>query len=164
MLHALSMAGGIDELGSYRNISLVRSGKIIDTLDIYELLVDGKYNFSNGLRSGDSIVVNPYQKLITIELGVMRPGIYEMKDDESFNDILRYANGFSKQNDNENIIVKRFLNGINQDKKLTLDELYSFEFKDNDSLYISQFKQDQVTIEGAVKNPGYINFQRNDFK
>ena len=42
MLHAISMAGGINDIGSYRNINLLRSGKIIDTLDIYEVLVFGK--------------------------------------------------------------------------------------------------------------------------
>jgi protein involved in polysaccharide export with SLBB domain len=62
MLHAISMAGGINDIGSYRNINLIRSGKVIDTLDIYEVLVFGKYNFSNGLRSGDSIVVGPREK------------------------------------------------------------------------------------------------------
>jgi protein involved in polysaccharide export with SLBB domain len=46
MLHAISMAGGINNIGSYRNINLIRSGKVIDTLDLYEVLVFGKYNFS----------------------------------------------------------------------------------------------------------------------
>ena len=45
MLHALSMAGGIGDLGSFRDISLVRSGEVIGNLDIYDLLVDGKYTF-----------------------------------------------------------------------------------------------------------------------
>ena len=160
MLHALSMAGGIGDLGSFRDISLVRSGEVIGNLDIYDLLVDGKYNFSTGLRSGDSIVVNPHKRLISIESGVMRTGIYEIDDDESFKDLLRFANGLSRQNDNQNITVKRVLNGVNQEKRLTLDELYSFDFMDNDSLYIRQFKLDNVTIEGAVKNPGIYKFSK----
>ena len=160
MLHALSMAGGIDNLGSYRNINLVRSGKVIDTLDIYEVLVDGKYNFSNGLRSGDSIVVKPYSKLISIESGAMRTGIYELNDDESFKDLLRFANGFSKQNDYEQITIKRVSNGSNQELKLSLDELYSYNFIDNDSLYIRQFKLNNISILGAVKNPGKYTFTK----
>ena len=51
-------------IGSYRNINLIRSGKVIDALDIYEVLVFGKYNFSSGLRSGDSIVVGPRGKVV----------------------------------------------------------------------------------------------------
>lgn len=161
MLHALSMAGGIDNLGSYRNINLVRSGKVIDTLDIYEVLVDGKYNFSNGLRSGDSIVVKPYSKLISIESGAMRTGIYELNDDESFKDLLRFANGFSKQNDYEQITIKRVSNGSNQELNLSLDELYSHNFIDNDSLYIRQFKLNNISILGAVKNPGKYTFTKD---
>ena len=96
MLHAISMAGGINDIGSYRNINLIRSGKVIDTLDIYQVLVFGKYNFSRGLRSGDSIVVGPREKVVSIETGVMRPSTFEMKSNETFDDLLKYANGFSK--------------------------------------------------------------------
>ena len=96
MLHALSMAGGINDIGSYRNISLVRSGEVIDILDIYDVLIYGKYNFSNGLRSGDSIVVNPRGKLVSFESGVMRPATYELKEGDTFQDLLNFANGFAK--------------------------------------------------------------------
>ena len=95
MLHAISMAGGINDIGSYRNINLIRSGKVIDTLDIYEVLVFGKYNFSKGLRSGDSIVVGPREKIVSIESGVMRPASFEIKSNETFDDLLKFANGFS---------------------------------------------------------------------
>jgi len=160
MLHALSMAGGINEIGSYRNISLVRSGKVIDTLDIYEVLIYGKYNFSNGLRSGDSIVVNPYGRLVSIESGVMRPAIFELKDDESFEDLLKFSNGFGKNNDFENIVVKRVANGESKIINLTLDELYSFNLLDNDSIFIREFKIDTVKIEGSINNPGTYKFTR----
>ena len=160
MLHALSMAGGINDIGSYRNISLVRSGKIIDTLDIYEVLVYGKYNFSKGLRSGDSIVVNALGKLVSFESGVMRPAIYEIKENETFEDLLKFSNGFSKNNDFDSIIVKRVASGNSKVIKLKIDDLYSFKFLDNDSIFIREFKVDTVRIEGSVKNPGTYKFSR----
>ena len=89
MLHALSMAGGINEFGSYRSIDLVRNGEIIDSLDIYELLIYGKYNSIRGLRSGDSIVVNPLGDVVSIESGVLRKGRYEIKESETFKDLLQ---------------------------------------------------------------------------
>jgi polysaccharide export outer membrane protein len=106
MLHALSMAGGINNIGSYRDINLIRNGKIIDSLDIYDVLIFGKYNFSSGLRSGDSIVVNPAKNVISIESGVKRPGLYEIKSDEKFYDLLKLANGFNNNADKNNIFVK----------------------------------------------------------
>ncbi|MFL2731111.1 MAG: polysaccharide biosynthesis/export family protein [Gammaproteobacteria bacterium] len=128
MLHALSMAGGINDIGSYRNISLVRSGEVIDTLDIYDVLVYGKYNFSNGLRSGDSIVVNPRGKLVSFESGAMRSATYELKDSETFEDLLSFANGFAKDNDYENIVLKRVTSGKSQVINLSLDELNAANF------------------------------------
>lgn len=160
MLHALSMAGGINDIGSYRNISLVRSGKIIDTLDIYQVLVFGKYNFSNGLRSGDSIVVHPQGKLVSFESGVMRKASYEMKEGETFEDLLEFANGFSKNNDFDNIVVKRVSSGQSKILELNVDELYSFDFKNNDSIFIREYKIDTIKIEGSVKNPGTYKFSR----
>ena len=160
MLHALSMAGGINDIGSYRNINLVRSGVIIDTLDIYEVLVYGKYNFSNGLRSGDSIVVKPRGKVVAFESGVMRSALYELKENDTFQNLLSFANGYSKDNDYQNIIVKRVSSGKSQVLNLTLDELNSFNFVDNDSIYIREFKTDTISIFGSVMNPGTYKLKR----
>tara|TARA_B100001093_G_scaffold515958_1_gene593581 strand:+ start:4535 stop:6235 length:1701 start_codon:yes stop_codon:yes gene_type:complete len=160
MLHALSMAGGINNIGSYRNISLVRSGKTIDTLDLYEVLIYGKYNFSQGLRSGDSIVVNPIGKVVSFESGVMRPSIYEIKENEDFEDLLKFANGYSKNNDLESIIIKRVAGGVSKVIDINVDDLSSFKFRDNDSIFIREFKIDTVLIEGSVLNPGTYKFNR----
>ena len=160
MLHALSMAGGINDIGSYRNISLVRSGEVIDILDIYDVLIYGKYNFSNGLRSGDSIVVNPRGKLVSFESGVMRPATYELKEGDTFQDLLNFANGFAKDNDYENIVLSRVSSGKSQVINLSLDELYAENFFDNDSIYIREYKVDTITILGSVMNPGTYKLNR----
>ena len=160
MLHALSMAGGINEIGSYRNISLVRSGKIIDTLDLYEVLIYGKYDFSKGLRSGDSVVVNTIGKIVSFESGAMREAVYELKADETFEELLKFSNGFSKNNDFDNIVIKRVTAGKSKVINLTLDDLYSFELLDNDSIFIREFKIDTVYIQGSVMNPGTYKFNR----
>ncbi|MDC0347787.1 SLBB domain-containing protein [Gammaproteobacteria bacterium] len=160
MLHAISMAGGINDIGSYRNINLIRSGKVIDTLDIYEVLVFGKYNFSSGLRSGDSIVVGPREKIVSIESGVMRPSIFEIKNNETFDDLLKFANGYSKDINLNQIVVKRVSGGKSNIIYLTLDEIQSFEFINNDSIFIKEYNIDTVTILGAVNNPGTYKFSR----
>jgi polysaccharide biosynthesis/export protein len=160
MLHALSMAGGINNIGSYRNINLIRSGKVIDTLDIYEVLVFGKYNFSNGLRSGDSIVVGPREKIVSIESGVMKPASFEIKSNETFDDLIKLASGYSKDINLEQLVIKRVLGGKSDIIYLTLDEIQSFEFIDNDSIFIQEYKVDTVSILGSVNNPGTYKFTR----
>ena len=154
------MAGGINDIGSYRNINLIRSGKVIDTLDIYEVLVFGKYNFSNGLRSGDSIVVGPREKIVSIESGVMRPAAYEIKSNETFDDLLKYANGFSKDINLDRLVLKRVSAGKSNIISLTLDALQSFEFFNNDSVFIQEYKVDTVSILGSVNNPGTYKLTR----
>jgi protein involved in polysaccharide export with SLBB domain len=160
MLHAISMAGGINDIGSYRNINLIRSGKVIDTLDIYEVLVFGKYNFSNGLRSGDSIVVGPREKTVSIESGVMRPASFEIKNNETFDDLLKFANGFSKDINLEQLLIKRVSGGISNVIYVTLDEMRSFELINNDSIFIQEYKVDTVSIMGSINNPGIYKFTR----
>ena len=157
MLHALSMAGGVSEIGSYRNISLIRNGNVIDNLDIYDVLIYGKYNFASGLRSGDSIVVNPINSVIAIESGVRRKGLYELKDNENFSNLIDFASGYNKIADLSNISVKRFINGKGSIIRLNKKDLETFKFIDNDSIFIREYKFNAVTIEGAVRNPGTYN-------
>ena len=160
MLHAISMAGGINDIGSYRNINLIRSGKVIDTLDIYEVLVFGKYNFSSGLRSGDSIVVGPRGKTVSIESGVMIPASFEIKSNETFDDLLKFANGFSQDINLDKLIVKRVSGGRSDVIYLSLDEIRSFDFINNDAIFIQEYKIDTVSILGSVNNPGTYKLAR----
>jgi protein involved in polysaccharide export with SLBB domain len=80
ILHALSAAGGISDQGSYREISLIRKNKIIETLDVYSLLIDGNYNLNKRLRSGDVVFVEPVKNIVTIDGAVKRPAMYELAD------------------------------------------------------------------------------------
>jgi len=66
LLHALSMAGGIDENGSYRQIELIRDDVVINSIDLYDIFIHGKSGFGQRLRSGDSILIKPANELITL--------------------------------------------------------------------------------------------------
>ncbi len=154
MLHALSMAGGINEYGSYRNIQLIRDNEVIDTLDIYQILIYGKTNLSRGLRSGDSILVNRIGKIVSIESGVLRPGKYELLDGESFNDLINHANGLNRNADTNNLVLKRVDAGESKVVDINYDQLASTKVIDGDGLFIREYKFNSVKIDGAVRNPG----------
>ena len=79
ILHALSVAGGINDFGSYREVNLIRNGKIIETLDIYDLLISGKYNLKKRLRTGDVIFVESVKNIVDVDGAVKRPARYELK-------------------------------------------------------------------------------------
>ena len=154
MLHALSMAGGINEYGSYRNIQLIRDGEKIDQLDIYQVLMYGKSNFKRSLRSGDSIVVQRKGKIVSIESGVLRTGKYELLNEESFQDLISFANGLSLNADTNNVVLKRVSRGSSKVIDVDFEEIASLDVNNGDGLFIREFKFNSVKINGAVKNPG----------
>jgi len=160
MLHALTMAGGIDGIGSYRNINLIRNGEVIDSLDVYKVLTFGLHSLSSGLRSGDSILVRPSGKIVSVESGAKRNGKYELKDNESLSDLLTYASGFIRDANKENITIRRVSDGEASTFNLQVTELDSFIPEDGDAMYVSEFKLQSVTIEGAVKKPGTYLLKR----
>jgi protein involved in polysaccharide export with SLBB domain len=49
--NALYLSGGPNEIGSMRNIEIIRNGKVIDHLDIYDFLVQGNQQGNIGLRT-----------------------------------------------------------------------------------------------------------------
>ena len=111
ILHALTAAGGINNYGSYREINLVRNNQVIETLDVYDLLIDGNYNLKKRLRSGDVIFVESRKNVITIDGGVKRPAKYEITDQQFLSDVIRYANGLKQTADILNISLERILDG-----------------------------------------------------
>lgn len=95
VFHALYMAGGTDEIGSLRNISVFRNGKQITTVDVYDYILNGNLKGNVRLASGDVIIVNPYECLVNITGKVKRPMFYEMKKNESLGTLIGYAGGFT---------------------------------------------------------------------
>ena len=95
MFHALYRAGGVSDIGSLRNIQVVRGGQKIATVDVYDFIMKGKINDDIRLQEGDVIIVPPYEALVSIEGNVKRPMKYEMKNNESVATLLKYAGGFS---------------------------------------------------------------------
>ena len=158
ILHALSMAGGLSDIGSYRKIDHIRNGNIVQSLDLYDVLINGNYKQSSGLRSGDSIVVNSVGATVSVESGFTRRAIFELKNNETFQDIFQYAAGFSKNSDLDNIIVKRIDKGKSDVINLTLEELRKFKFKDSDAIFIREYKINTINMIGAVINPGTYKF------
>ena len=77
--------------GSLRDIQLKRNGNVISKFDLYELLLNGNTENDKRLMSGDVIFIPPVSKTVGIEGEVARPGIYELKQDETLKDLISYA-------------------------------------------------------------------------
>jgi protein involved in polysaccharide export with SLBB domain len=156
VLHALSMAGGIDdEVGSYRRIDLIRDNEIINTFDLYDIFIHGKSQYSQRLRSGDSLLIRPSINLVSISGAVKRPGTYELKNNESFFDLFSFGNGFSDSANKETLRIERLENeDVKYFKVDDIDSLVSFIPKPGDRLNVRAYERKRVKITGAVNTPG----------
>ncbi|RKW59665.1 MAG: polysaccharide export protein, partial [Prevotella sp.] len=95
VFHALYMAGGINDLGTLRNIKVYRNNKLVTTVDIYDYILNGKLTGNIRLADNDVIVVGAYDCLVNITGKVKRPMYYEMKKNESVGTLIKYAGGFT---------------------------------------------------------------------
>ena len=154
-LHALSMAGGIDPDGSYRIIDIMRDGKVINTLDLYDIFIFGKFIYGSRLRSGDSIVVRPSKFLVTVSTGVKRPSTYELIEGETFKDLIIFANGLSDKADLSYLAIESFDKNLVLRKEVaSISDLNNIKAKSGDTLFIQEYDYRSVTIKGAVSIPG----------
>ena len=155
ILHALSAAGGVSEFGSLREINLIRDNNIIETLDVYDLLIEGKYNLKKRLRSGDVVFVEAKKNIITIDGAVHRPAMYEAFDDQKLISIINYANGITRNADQENISLERLFEGSLKTIPVPNNSYFeAINVQDGDSIYIREYPYRQAKISGAVLKPG----------
>ena len=155
LLHAIAMAGGISDNGSYREVNLIRNNEIISSIDLYDIFVFGNSSFSTNLRSGDVIHIPQHKNLVHAISGVNRPMIYELKEGETFMNLVNYANGLNSKANINAIFVERIIDGDISTFNLENNKLTSTIAMDNDSLFIEEFVFGKIEIKGAVNMPGF---------
>ena len=161
IFHALYRAGGVSNLGSLRNISLMRNGKKVANVDIYDFILKGKTMSDVRLQEGDVIIVPPYEMLVDIQGNVKRPMFYEMKNGETVQTLIEYAGNFSGDAYTKNLRVTR-QNG-QEYQIFTVDNIdYSvFKLMDGDVLNIGAMLDrfaNRLEIKGAVYRPGIYQY------
>jgi len=93
---ALAYSGGISEIGTLRNIKLIRNNGSTFSFDLYKLLINGDRSDDITIEAGDVIVIGPAEQFITLEGEVRRPAIYEIMEKESLEDLVKFGLGFSQ--------------------------------------------------------------------
>lgn len=163
IFHALSVSGGPSEFGSFREIKLLRDGEVLEVIDLYDTFIYGKPSFGTRLRSGDLVFVSPSINIASVTGAVKRPGIYELKNDENFSDLVFFANGLTSEADLKDIKRERVQDGSIVIKLIKdLEEFTSISVKDNDKFFIRRYPFRTVEIKGSVSNPGVYTLQEGD--
>jgi len=157
ILNALTEAGGPNEIGSYRNIELIRNNKLFKKIDLYAFMQNGDQSQNMGLKDRDVIRVPAYKGRVEIKGQVKRPGIFEINGiAENFNQFLQYAGGFDdtaytawvkviQKNDKEKSV-----------KDLSASAFASYQPQGGDIIQVSKILdrfQNRVKLSGAVFRP-----------
>ena len=157
VFHALYRAGGISDIGTMRNIQVLRNGRKVAGVDIYEYLFGGKTNGNIRLQEGDVIIVPPYEQLVSVDGNVKRPMYYEIKPDETIDDLLRYAGGFTGDAYSGMVRLARQAGTENELYNIDEGEFASYRLKDGDVISVGTILDrysNRVELKGAVTRPG----------
>ena len=157
VFHALYMAGGINDLGTLRNIKVFRGGHQISTVDIYDYILNGRMTGNVRLQDNDVIIVGPYDALVEIEGNVKRPMFYEMRKNESVSTLLKYAGGFSGNAYKKSVRLHRKTGRLKSVYNVEEFDMSSFQVDDGDIVSVDSILdryENMVEIKGAIFRPG----------
>ena len=157
VFHALYMAGGVNDLGTLRNIKVYRNSQLISTVDIYDYILNGKLTGNVRLAENDVIVVGPYDCLVNITGKVKRPMFYEMRRNESVGTLLKYAGGFTGDAYTKSVRLVRKTGREFSVYNVDEFDMSSFHLADEDSVSVDSILprfSNMVEVKGAVFRPG----------
>lgn len=157
VFHALYNAGGINDIGTLRNIEVLRGGKKVATVDIYDYLFRGRQNGNIRLQEGDVIIVSPYKQLVRVDGNVKRPMYYELKEGETVGNVINYAGGFAGDAYSDMVRVSRRNGRENELVNVEKQQYKTFRLHDGDVLTVGTIMDrysNRVELRGAVQRPG----------
>ena len=161
VFHAIYNAGGTNHRGSLRNIQVVRSGKKVTTVDLYDFILKGKDLGDIRLQDGDAIIVPTYENLVSIEGNVKRPMYYEMKSGEKLADLISFSGDFMADAYKNHVQITRKSDKEYEICTVDKDEYATFPLADGDKVEVGvildRFKN-KLEIKGAVYRPGIYQF------
>lgn len=161
LFHALYAAGGVNEIGTLRNIKVYRESREVASLDVYDYLLYGKYQTNVRLQENDMIMVGPYEGLVVVRGKVKRNRIFELRKGETLAQLLDMAGGFRGDAYREDVRVKRKSGIRYQLATVQADRFGSFAMQDGDSLQVDSiipFYDNRLTVSGAVWRPGEYEY------
>lgn len=169
VINALSQAGGPSKNGSLRAIRLLRGGKLVQEIDLYEMLLGGDRSKDERLENGDTILVPVIGPVVAIAGEVKRQGIYELRGKTSLSQVLQLTGGITAAGDTAKVQVERIEGNRS---RIVLDyetkpeqpklNLEAIEILDRDMIKvfpIHKAVRHVVTLKGNVARPGEYQYR-----
>ena len=157
VFNALYSSGGPTENGSLRDIQVIRNGKKIASLDVYDFLMRGSLTNNITLQDQDVIYVPAYLTRVELSGQVKRNALFEIKPGETFKDLLNYAGGFTENAYEARIKVIKTTGTEKRIEDLLASQFRQYEPKSGDKFTIEEILsrfENRVTINGSVYRPG----------
>ena len=157
VFHALYQAGGVTDIGTLRNIRVLRSGREVASVDIYKYLFHGDSKDDIRLEEGDIVLVPSYDLLVEVTGCVKRPMRYEMEAGEPLSQLLAYAGGFTGDAYGREVRVVRTMG--REHELFNVDSVGhgTFALMDGDSVAVGRVLDryaNRIEVQGAVYRPG----------
>lgn len=165
--NALFVSGGVNEIGSLRNIQLKRNGKTIHTFDLYDLLLKGDTSQDMRLQAGDAIFIPVIKKTVRMQGSVRRPALYELKDGETLGELINYSGGFASESLPKGTEINRLNKelGVREIKKINASTSSDLPMFDGDIINIpgiTALDEINITLTGQFKHPGVYSVKNGD--
>jgi protein involved in polysaccharide export with SLBB domain len=157
VFNALYAAGGPSDNGTLRAIQLIRKNKKIAEIDVYDLLINGTANLDVQLQDQDVILVNPYLARVNVIGEVKRPLIFEVTPEDTLDDLIRYAGGFTDLAFKDRISISRITGNQRSISDVFGNQLGLFTLKGGDEIAVGRVLDrfsNRIQIKGAVFRPG----------
>lgn len=157
VFHALYLAGGVNDLGTLRNIKVYRQGRLISTIDVYQFILNGRLAGNVRLADNDVIQVGTYDAIVDISGRVKRPMAYELREGESLSTLLNYSGGFANDAYTKSIRVLRNNGRMKSVFNVEEFERNAFKMADGDVVTVDTIYdrfENMVEVKGAVYRPG----------
>lgn len=164
VFHALYRAGGVSDIGTLRNIKVVRNNMEIATIDAYKIIMSGQMNDDIRLQEGDVILVSPFELLVNIQGKIKRPMFYEMKHGESLSQLINFSGGFTGDAYKDEVRLVRRTGKEKQIYSVTENNYSGWQVADGDSIIVSEILDryaNRIEIRGAVYRPGIYELSKS---
>ncbi len=155
--NALFLCGGPTQVGSFRNIQVIRNNKIARTIDIYDFLLKADQANNIILHDQDIIYVPFYSTQVQLRGEVKREAIYELKTNENFNDVLRFAGGYNGKAYKAYMTVRQNTDKAQRIVSIKQDELVNYRPQNGDAIVVNKISdrfENRLQVMGAVNRPG----------
>lgn len=164
VFNVLYACGGPSEIGSLRNIEVFRNGKVIRTLDAYDILLHGDQKDNIILQDQDIIRIPYVDARVSILGEVRNPKIFEVKKGETFKDVLAFAGGFKELAYSKTISLERATPTEKRIISIDQNEIAMFIPQKGDIYTIGKILnrfENIVTIKGAVYREGSYELEKD---